>query len=91
MTNPIIKPNIAANITIVIFFDLSIIELSNLKNPDLRPFATSYGDINICNLEDSYPYVEISDSIQEEVMTITNLTERQEVYYEWQNLIADKM
>lgn len=72
-------------------WDMLFTEIEERGTPDLREYFSSTGKLNLFGLDESYPYVSLSDSMQEEAMTLYNQTERQQKYHEWQNLVMDKI
>jgi ABC-type transport system substrate-binding protein len=61
------------------------------SSPDMREVFTEDGLMNIFGLDSEIPYCNASEIMQQEGVSITNLEERQQHYYEWQNLMMDRI
>lgn len=61
------------------------------SSPDMRAIYTENGLMNIFNLNKDLPYNNISESMQQTGISITNFEERQQHYYDWQQLMLDKI
>ncbi len=72
-------------------WDLIFSEIRGWRAPDLREYFTSNGQLNLFGLDDNIPYVSLSNNMQEEATTLSNQTERQQRYYDWQELVMDKI
>ncbi len=73
-------------------FDLGFIGLSGGgASPDMRDIYTEDGSLNIFQLGPEIPYNDQSEQMQEVGVTITDLEERQQLYYDWQQLMMDKI
>jgi ABC-type transport system substrate-binding protein len=61
------------------------------SSPDMRALYTENGSMNIFNLNNDIPYNNISEEMQQTGISITNFEERQQHYYDWQELMLDKI
>ena len=59
--------------------------------PDMRDLYTEDGSLNFFLLDKDIPYGNQSEQMQNLGVTITNLAERQQLYYDWQQLMMDKI
>ena len=57
----------------------------------LRHMYTEEGSLNIFQLSKDSPYCDLSETMQEEGMLLTDLETRQQHYYEWEQLMMDKI
>ena len=60
-------------------------------SPDFRDVYTEEGYLNIFGLGPDLPYGNISEIMQQEGVSITNLETRQQHYYDFQQLMMDKI
>jgi len=73
-------------------FDLAFVGLAGGgASPDMRDIYTEDGSLNIFGLDQDIPYCQLSEEMQNEGVTITNLDERQQHYYNFQQLMMDKI
>ncbi len=73
-------------------YDIGIVGLSGGgSSPDMRDCYTEDGSLNLFLLGPDLPYGNESEEMQKEGVTIVDLTERQQLYYDWQQLIMDKI
>jgi len=63
----------------------------SVSSPDLRHMYTEEGSLNIFQLSKDIPYCDLSETMQGEGMLITDLETRQQHYYEWEQLMMDKI
>jgi len=60
-------------------------------SPDMRALYTEDGDLNVFLLGTDIPYGNQSEAMQEDGLEIRNLQARQQHYYDWQQLMMDKI
>jgi len=72
-------------------FDMTFSYFSNIKTPDMRAYYTENGKLNIFNLNRSIPYQNESEAMQNEAVITTDLQEIQQIYYDWEILLMDKI
>ncbi|MHA2357553.1 MAG: hypothetical protein ACXABK_02135, partial [Candidatus Heimdallarchaeaceae archaeon] len=73
-------------------YDLAIVGLyADKPTPDLRAYFTEDGSVNCANIKREYPYCNQSEQMLIEGVRITDLEERQQHYYDWQQLLMDKI
>ena len=73
-------------------WDLGIFQISGGGNiPDMRDLYTQDGSLNVFRLSSDIPYYNESEQMQNLGVTITNLVERQQLYYNFQQLMMDKI
>ncbi|MHA1398597.1 MAG: ABC transporter substrate-binding protein [Candidatus Heimdallarchaeaceae archaeon] len=73
-------------------YDIGIVGLSGGgASPDMRDVYTSTGSLNCFGLTQDMPYENESETMQNEGVTISDLDERQQHYYDWQQLVMDKI
>ena len=71
-------------------YDLGVIALVG-GGIDVRDVFTEDGSLNIFGLGNDIPYCNESQNMQVEGVTITDFEERQQHYYNWQQLMMDKI
>ncbi|MCG3221163.1 MAG: hypothetical protein H7641_07250, partial [Candidatus Heimdallarchaeota archaeon] len=59
--------------------------------PDSRSVYTEDGSLNAFQLDKEIPYGNQSEQMQDLAVTISDLDERQQLYYDWQQLMMDKI
>ncbi|MBY9001874.1 MAG: hypothetical protein KGD64_13225, partial [Candidatus Heimdallarchaeota archaeon] len=72
-------------------FDLTLTSIPNIKTHDLRSFYTEDGSLNIFRLNRSIPFQNESETMQNEAVSMSDLEERQQLYYDWQILMMDQI
>ncbi len=73
-------------------FDLTIVSLTSVtRDPDLSSIYSVNDSLNLFGLKTSIPYVQESEDMLKEGVEITNIAERQNHYYKWQQLMMDKI
>ncbi len=73
-------------------YDLAVVGWSlNLFSPDMRGVYTETSPENICGITNDIPYINQSEEMLQEGITILELTERQQLYFDWQKLIMDRI
>ncbi|MCE7741714.1 MAG: hypothetical protein GOP50_04590 [Candidatus Heimdallarchaeota archaeon] len=72
-------------------FDLAYVGLTGGATPDLRDIYTEEGSLNIFGISQDIPYCNQSEVMQNQGVQITDLEERQQHYYNWQQLLMDKI
>jgi ABC-type transport system substrate-binding protein len=73
-------------------YDIGVVGLSGGgASPDMRDIYTTDGSLNCFGLGTDIPYDNQSETMQDHGVTITNLEERQQWYYDWQELMMDKI
>ncbi len=73
-------------------WDLGIVGISGGgASPDMRELYTEDGTLNIFRLGPDLPYGNQSEQMQDLGVTITDLEVRQQLYYDWQQLMMDKI
>lgn len=73
-------------------YDLGIVSVAGSSaTPDRRSLFTEEGSLNMFGLKKDIPYCNLSEIMQEEGMMIMDLEERQQHYYQWQQLMMDKI
>ncbi len=73
-------------------YDMCIIGLTGGGNsPDMTNIYTEEGKMNIFNLDKNIPYGNISEIMQYEYNNWVDPFERQQLVYEWQQLLIDKI
>ncbi len=73
-------------------YDLGIVGIGGGgASPDMRDVYTTTGSLNLYGLDTVIPYGNLSETMQTEGISITDLDERQAHYYEWQELMMDKI
>jgi len=73
-------------------YDLGIVGLSGGGfSPDMRDLYTEDGDLNMFLLGQDLPYGNQSEQMQNLAVTITDLEERQQLYYDWEQLMMDRI
>ncbi len=73
-------------------YDMGIVSISGGgASPDMRNIYTEAGNMNLCGLDTDIPYGNQSEQMQEECMTMMDLQTRQQHYYDWQQLMMDKI
>ncbi|MHA2255758.1 MAG: hypothetical protein ACXAAM_06790, partial [Candidatus Heimdallarchaeaceae archaeon] len=84
------KPNSYPKINTI--WDLAVCSFKGGgKKPDMRDLFTEKGYQNIFNLNSDIPYQNESENMQNEAVTISDLDERQQRYYDWQQLVMTKI
>ena len=73
-------------------YDLGIVGISGGgASPDSRSIFTEAGSLNLFGLDKEIPYGNLSETMQTEGVSITDLEVRQQHYYDWQVLMMDKI
>ena len=73
-------------------FDMGFLSFEGEKgSPDLRNIYSVNGGQNFFGLDYDIPYVNQSEEMLDQGVVTLDLEERQQLYYEWQNLIMDKI
>ncbi|MHA1551395.1 MAG: ABC transporter substrate-binding protein [Candidatus Heimdallarchaeaceae archaeon] len=73
-------------------FDMGIVGLSGGgASPDMFDVYGSEGSLNMFGIDKEIPYGNESENMQIEGVTIVDLEERQQHYYDWQQLMMDKI
>ena len=73
-------------------YDIGMVSLSGGgASPDMRDIYTTDGSLNCYQLDREIPYGNESENMQDIGVTITDLAERQQWYYDWQELMMDKI
>ena len=73
-------------------YDIGIVGLSGGgASPDMRDCYTEDGSLNCYQLGPDIPYGNQSEQMQDIGVTITDLEARQQHYYDWQQLMMDKI
>ena len=68
-------------------WDLAICSFEGKRIPDMRDIFTENGSLNICNLNSKIPYQNESEYMQKKGTYTIDLDERQQLYYDWQQLM----
>lgn len=61
------------------------------KSPDMRDLFTENGSQNIFNLNSKIPYQNESEYMQNKAASTFDLDERQQLYYDWQQLVMSNI
>ncbi|MHA1199557.1 MAG: ABC transporter substrate-binding protein [Candidatus Heimdallarchaeaceae archaeon] len=73
-------------------YDIGIVGLSGGgASPDMRDIYTETGSLNLFLVGPDIPYGNQSEQMQDDGVTITDLVARQQHYYDWQQLMMDKI
>lgn len=73
-------------------FDLAYVTLSGGRaSPDLRDIYTQDGRLNIFGLNKNIPYGNMSEEMQNYGVIMVDPEERQQLYYDWAQLLMDKI
>jgi ABC-type transport system substrate-binding protein len=73
-------------------YDIGIVGLTGGgASPDMRSVYTTGGSLNLFLLDALMPYGNLSETMQDEGVTIVDLEARQQHYYDWQQLMMDKI
>ncbi|MBY8999732.1 MAG: hypothetical protein KGD64_02350 [Candidatus Heimdallarchaeota archaeon] len=73
-------------------FDLGIVGLSGGgSSPDMFDVYGEAGSLNMFGIDKIMPYGNDSENMQIEGVTIVDLDQRQQHYYDWQQLVMDKI
>ena len=73
-------------------YDLGCVALTNGgATPEARSVYTEDGSLNLFQLTRDLPYGEEQEDMQDLAVTISDLDERQQLYYDWQQLMMDKI
>jgi len=73
-------------------YDLGIVGISGAgDSPDSRSIFTETGSLNLFGLTKEIPYGNLSETMQTDGISITDLEVRQQHYYDWQVLMMDKI
>ncbi|MHA1200532.1 MAG: ABC transporter substrate-binding protein, partial [Candidatus Heimdallarchaeaceae archaeon] len=72
-------------------YDMAVVGMYGGDGPDMRDVYTEEKEMNIFGLDKSIPYCNQSEQMQDEGVTITDPAARQQHYYEWQQLMMDKI
>ncbi len=71
-------------------YDIGVIRLTG-GGTDVRDVFTEVGSLNLFGIGNDIPYCNESQKMQENGLVITDLEERQQHYYTWQQLMMDKI
>ena len=73
-------------------YDIGIVGLTGGgASPDMRSSYSETGSLNLFQLDTDMPYGNESETMQDIGVTIVDLEARQQHYYEWQQLMMDKI
>ena len=73
-------------------FDLACVGIGGGgASPDQRSIFTEHGSLNIFGLDSSIPYQALSETMQNDGVTIVDPVLRQAHYNDWQTLVMDKI
>ncbi len=73
-------------------YDIGVVGLSGGgASPDMRDIYTEDGSLNCYQLGPDIPYCNQSEIMQDIGVTITDVDARQQHYYDWQQLMMDKI
>ena len=73
-------------------FDLGVVGLSGGgASPDMLDILGEDGSLNCFGMDKEIPYGNDSENMMIEGVTITDLEQRQQHYYDWQELVMDKI
>ena len=73
-------------------YDLGCVALTNGgSTPEARSVYTEDGSLNLFQLTEDMPYGNESEEMQDLGVTLIDLEERQQLYYDWQQLMMDKI
>ncbi|MHA1550928.1 MAG: hypothetical protein ACTSQC_03195 [Candidatus Heimdallarchaeaceae archaeon] len=73
-------------------FDLAVVGMSgSADNPDVSSIYTESGSWNFFGINRSIPYCNESENMLTDGIEISNITERQLHYFDWQQLCMDKI
>ena len=73
-------------------FDLAYVGLSQKSTkPDLSSIFRESGSLNAAGIEQTIPYCDLNEDMLTEGTTIMNFNERQTHYYQWQQLLMDRI
>ena len=73
-------------------YDLGCVALTGGgATPEARSVYTEEGSLNAFQLTRAMPYGNESEQMQDLAVTISDLDERQQLYYDWQQLMMDKI
>ncbi len=73
-------------------FDLAMVTFTEtITDPDLSHIYAPEGYYNYFGINTIIPYGNMSKTLLDEGILITNITEKQNHYYEWQEIIVDKI
>ncbi len=73
-------------------YDLGCVALTGGgATPEARSVYTEEGSLNLFQLDQLIPYGNESEQMQDLGVTIADLDERQQLYYDWQQLMMDKI
>lgn len=73
-------------------YDCGIVGISGgAISPQFMSAYTEDGTLNMFGLEKVMPYQNDSENLQREALTIVDLYDKQAKYYEWQQLVMDKI
>jgi ABC-type transport system substrate-binding protein len=73
-------------------YDMGCVALTNGgSTPEARSVYTEGGSLNLFQLDKEIPYGNQSEQMQDLGVTISDLDERQQLYYDWQQLMMDKI
>ena len=73
-------------------YDMGIVGLSGGGDtPDMRNLYTENGNLNVFGLDREIPYGNLSEIMQEEGMMILDPVLRQQHYYEWEQLMMNRI
>ena len=71
-------------------YDLAIVGMiQSLYSPDVRDFQTQNGSMNFYGMSNKIPYCNESDEMLIEGSSLTDIVERQQLYYNWQELLMN--
>ena len=73
-------------------FDMAFVGLiGGGATPDMRDVFTETGSLNAFGIKNDIPYCDVSEEMQTVGVAISDLDERQQHYYDWQQLMMDKI
>jgi len=73
-------------------FDIGIVGLSGGgASPDMRDVYGEDGSLNMFGIDTNMPYGNLSEQMQIDGITIVDFEQRQQHYYDWQQLVMDRI
>ncbi|NPD90285.1 MAG: hypothetical protein HGN29_16355, partial [Asgard group archaeon] len=73
-------------------YDLTYVGITNFgTTPEIQRLYTENGSLDICRFSKDIPYYNESEQMQNLAVTILELEERQQLYFDWQQLMMDKI
>jgi ABC-type transport system substrate-binding protein len=72
-------------------YDLAIVSWSGMMNPDMSSCFMEYGSRNLFAIRSDIPYIYESDQMLKEGVMIIDESLRQQHYFDWQQLLMDKI